>query len=112
MVRLLLPRDYYAAKSSHNRRVLLSCSGFIVRLGHPMPPQQRRANGVAGPHFTVSRTSEAAMTATSGEPWSEMDIEDLRHWLDYGNMIADTASLLCRDEDEVRQKAKRAWGHP
>jgi hypothetical protein len=46
------------------------------------------------------------MDVYSGEPWSEMDIADLTHSLAYGNTIADTASLLCRDEDEVRQKAK------
>jgi len=44
--------------------------------------------------------------ANSGEPWSEMDLEDLRHSLDYGNTFAAAASLPCRDEDEVRQKAK------
>ena len=54
------------------------------------------------------------MDANSGEPWSEMDIKDLRHSLDYGRTFADTASMLCREEDEVRQKA-RALGlteHP
>jgi hypothetical protein len=35
-----------------------------------------------------------------------MDIQDLRASLDFGNTIADAASMLCRDEDEVRQKAK------
>ena len=46
------------------------------------------------------------MDANSGEPWSEMDIQDLRASLDFGNTIADAASMLCRDEDEVRRKAK------
>jgi hypothetical protein len=44
--------------------------------------------------------------ANSGEPWSEMDVADLTQSLAYDNTIADAASLLCRDEDEVRQKAK------
>ena len=35
-----------------------------------------------------------------------MDIADLTHSLAYGNTIADAASLLCRDVDEVRKKAK------
>jgi hypothetical protein len=35
-----------------------------------------------------------------------MDIADLTHSLDYGDTFAQTASFLCRDEDEVRQKAK------
>jgi len=48
------------------------------------------------------------MDANSGEsPWSEMDIADLTHSLAYGNTIADAASMLCRDEDEVRQKARQ-----
>jgi hypothetical protein len=32
------------------------------------------------------------MDANSGEPWSEMDIEDLAHSLAYGDTIADVAS--------------------
>jgi hypothetical protein len=40
-----------------------------------------------------------------------MDLEDLRHSLDYGNTFADAANFLCRDEDEVRQKS-RALGAP
>jgi len=46
------------------------------------------------------------MDANSGEPWSELDIQDLRASLDFGNTIADAARMLCRDEDEVRQKMK------
>lgn len=46
------------------------------------------------------------MDANSGKSWSKMDLEDLRHSLDYGRTFADTASMLCRDEDEVRQKAR------
>ena len=41
-----------------------------------------------------------------GKSWSEMDLEDLRHSIDYGDTFAQAASFLCRDEDEVRQKAK------
>ena len=46
------------------------------------------------------------MDANSVEPWSEMDIDDLKASLAFGNRIAATASMLCRDEDEVREKAK------
>ena len=46
------------------------------------------------------------MDANSGEPWSEMDISDLTNELTHGRTMAETASFLCRDEDEVRQKAK------
>jgi hypothetical protein len=34
------------------------------------------------------------------------NIRDLTQSLAHGNTIADAASMLCRDEDEVRQKAK------
>jgi|RhiMetdeSRZDD1v2_1073273.scaffolds.fasta_scaffold22867_6 hypothetical protein len=54
------------------------------------------------------------MNANSGEPWSEMDIADLTNELNIGRTFAQTASFPCRDEDEVRQKA-RALGlteHP
>jgi hypothetical protein len=50
------------------------------------------------------------MDANQGEPWSEMDIKDLRASLDFGNTYADAARMLCRDEDEVRQKAKARTG--
>jgi hypothetical protein len=52
------------------------------------------------------------MDTNSGEPWSEMDLEDLRHSLDYGDTVAETASFLCRDEDEVREKIKELALHP
>jgi hypothetical protein len=51
--------------------------------------------------------STEPMDANSGEPWSEMDISDLTHSLDYGDTFAQTASFLCRDEDEVHQKARQ-----
>jgi len=35
-----------------------------------------------------------------------MDISDLTNELAHGRKMAETASFLCRDEDEVRQKAK------
>jgi hypothetical protein len=46
------------------------------------------------------------MDAKSGEPWSKTDLDDLKASLAFGNRIAATASMLCRDEDEVREKAK------
>ena len=46
------------------------------------------------------------MDANSGEPWSEMDIADLANSLADGDTFAATARFLCRDEAEVRQKAK------
>jgi hypothetical protein len=44
--------------------------------------------------------------ANPGKPWSEIDIQDLRACLDFGNTCADAAIMLCRDEDEVCQKAE------
>ena len=46
------------------------------------------------------------MDANSGEPWSEANISDLTNEIAHGRPMAQTASFLCRDEDEVRQKAR------
>jgi hypothetical protein len=46
------------------------------------------------------------MNVNSGKSWSEMDITDLKHSVEYGDTIAETASVSCRDEDEVRVKMK------
>ena len=46
------------------------------------------------------------MDANSGKPWSKMDISDLRNEIAHGRTVAQTASFLCRDEDEVREKVK------
>jgi hypothetical protein len=57
---------------------------------------------------------EKPMDVNSGRSWSEMDTTDLNHSIDYGDTIAETASFLYRDEDEVRQKMKELGlvGHP
>jgi hypothetical protein len=52
----------------------------------------------------INRESIERMDANSGEPWSDMDISDLTNEIAHRTM-AETASFLCRDEDEVRQKA-------
>ena len=49
---------------------------------------------------------EARHGRNSGKSWPKMDLEDLRASLDFGNTLADAASMLCREEDEVRQKAR------
>jgi hypothetical protein len=49
---------------------------------------------------------EAPMDANSGEPWSEADISDLKNEIAHGRTMAETASFLCRDEDEVREKMR------
>jgi hypothetical protein len=37
-----------------------------------------------------------------------MDFDDLKYSLDSGNIFADTASFMCRDEDESA-RSERAW---
>ena len=44
---------------------------------------------------------EKPMDANSGKSWSEMDLEDLGHSIDYGDTFAQAASFLCRDELRV-----------
>ena len=46
------------------------------------------------------------MDANSGKPWSKMDISDLRNEIAHGRTVSQTASFLCRDEDEVCEKMK------
>jgi hypothetical protein len=58
-------------------------------------------------HVTPAHSGRAErMDANSGKPWSEMEIQDLRASLDFGNTCADAAIMLCRDKDEVCQKAE------
>jgi hypothetical protein len=57
-------------------------------------------------HPEIHQESTEPMDANSGEPWSEMDISDLTNELAHGRTVAETASFLCRDEGEVREKMK------
>ncbi len=45
------------------------------------------------------------MDTNSGEPWSEMDVWELKHAREYGRSFAEVAGFLYRDESEVRQMA-------
>ena len=45
------------------------------------------------------------MDTNSGEPWSEMDIWELKTSMEYGRSFAEVAGFLYRDESEVRQMA-------
>ena len=47
------------------------------------------------------------MDANLREPWSEADISDLKNEIDHGRTVAKTASFLCRDVAEVREKMKK-----
>jgi hypothetical protein len=54
------------------------------------------------------RKSMAKKDIYDGEPWTEMDIEDLTAALKSGGTIEDAATHLCRSGtvDEVRRKAE------
>jgi hypothetical protein len=43
-----------------------------------------------------------------GQPWSAMDIEDLRDCIQFGDSLEETAEFLCRrgTQEDVAQKAK------
>jgi hypothetical protein len=55
---------------------------------------------------TPAHSGSAGMGGNSGKPWSEMDIQDLRASLDFGNTCGDVAIMLCRNKDEACQKAE------
>jgi hypothetical protein len=46
-----------------------------------------------------------------GEPWSEMDIEDLKGAVAYGSSLQETAEFLCRSgaPPDVAAKVQGAW---
>ena len=46
------------------------------------------------------------MDANPGEPWSKTDIDDLKASLAFGNGIAATANMLCRDETRCARRPK------
>jgi hypothetical protein len=46
------------------------------------------------------------MDTGSAEPWSEMDVWELKSSIEYGRSFAEVAGFLYRDESEVRQMAE------
>lgn len=40
----------------------------------------------------------------TGKVWSEMDLMDLKHALEYGTSVPEIADFLCRDPEEVWEK--------
>ncbi len=44
------------------------------------------------------------MNLYSGQPWSELDIEDLKASIERGDSIEEIADFLCRDVEEVSAK--------
>jgi hypothetical protein len=47
------------------------------------------------------------MGLNSDEPWSEMADRDLRQAITFGKDAAEIADFLCRDVEEVRERAQR-----
>ena len=39
------------------------------------------------------------------QSWSRADLADFQYYLDQGTSLSDTASMLCREEVDVREKA-------
>ena len=46
------------------------------------------------------------MNANSGEPWSEMDLWELKTSMKYRRSLAEVAGFLYREEEEVRDMTK------
>jgi hypothetical protein len=81
------------------------CRSILFRL----PLGHRDWDGILRNNFAeplLSIFGRHRMNVNSGKPWSEVDVQDLRASLDFGNTYGDAATMLRRDEDEVRQKAK------
>jgi hypothetical protein len=49
-------------------------------------------------------------TINSGQPWSELDLADLRGELRLGKPLAEIAEFLCRSIEEVEAKAAELRG--
>jgi hypothetical protein len=44
------------------------------------------------------------MDINSGQPWSDMSVEDLKHAVKIGTPVREIATFLCRDVEEVLAK--------
>jgi hypothetical protein len=62
----------------------------------PQPASAPALNGVYPPYENEP--------ANAGEPWTDVDIEDLTDSANRGDDIKEIALFLCRREDEVRSK--------
>jgi uncharacterized membrane-anchored protein YjiN (DUF445 family) len=83
-------------------------------LAHKLPPKKRSHEVVSDPIRDLIEDEFPDLAHKLPKPWSDTDLRMLQDSLDYGDTFAQAASFLCRDEDEVRQKA-RALGlveHP
>jgi hypothetical protein len=60
-----------------------------------------RTDGARG----VGAHRRCPMDTGSAEPWSELDMWELKHSMEYGRSFTEVAGFLYRDESEVRQMA-------
>jgi hypothetical protein len=51
-------------------------------------------------------TEDRVRNWTEDKPWSEMDLFDLQNNIARGDLVEETAELLMRHEDEVREKIR------
>ena len=49
------------------------------------------------------------MNANSGEPWSEMDLWELKTSMKYRRSLAEVAGFLYREEEEGARHGEGAW---
>ena len=80
-------------------------AGLCVNM-HSRPDPDFEEFALDSIRLSNEEKSPTLLDAKSGEPWSEMDISDLTNEIAHDRTMAEIASFLCRDEDEVRQKAK------
>ena len=72
----------------------------------PTRTKRRGAEKVTGRDNTWLGDLRDAASVNDGEPWSDMDIAELKNAIEYGETIAEAAEFLCRSTEEVAIKAK------
>ena len=56
-------------------------------------------------HHGARYASEKDDAPQAVRSWSRADLADLQYYLDHGSSLSETASMLCREEVDVREKA-------
>ena len=56
-------------------------------------------------HHGARYASEKDDAPQAVRSWSRADLADLQYYLDHGSWLSETASMLCREEVDVRKKA-------
>ena len=99
---LVVPAFSFASRAA----IVASCCGLAPSTAPPFGNAWHRdalirTDGARG----VGSHRRRLMDTNSGEPWSEMDVWELKHSMEYGRSFAEVAGFLYRDESEVRQMA-------